>query len=114
MDITRTPEEHQKLLAQMAQYHPELPKKIQGEVSRLENLLQKFNPIDVIALTAIKHLFGDPETYAEYAHEGLQAQRDRGSGRNHTMLYVQAPLSSMNRPSASTSPRPSPTSSAGA
>lgn len=73
VDSHRTPEEHRALLTSLAEYHQKLPDTIRAKVTELEHLLQRFNPLDVIANVALKNLFTNPETYKEYAHEGAQA-----------------------------------------
>lgn len=73
VDSRRTPEEHRALLGGLADYHRQLPEILRTKVDELERLVARFDPLDVIANVALKNIFANPETYKEYAHQGLQA-----------------------------------------
>jgi len=50
-----------------------LPRKIEKEARQLEAKLQDYFPIDVVSNISFLNLFGDPETFKEYSHEGNPA-----------------------------------------
>jgi hypothetical protein len=54
-------------------YRQEAPEKLSAKVAELEQSLQPFNPLDVIAHMTVLNLAFNPETYKEYAHTGRQA-----------------------------------------
>lgn len=50
-----------------------MPGSIQRHAGELEKLLEEYDSFDIIANLSFMNLSADPETYKEYAHEGLQA-----------------------------------------
>ena len=50
-----------------------MPDVIAAEVRELESLLLTHNSFDIISLLAFTQLVHDPETYAEWEHEGRAA-----------------------------------------
>jgi len=65
-------EAHKAMQAAMKQFHVDAPTQIEEKVSRLEGLLQAFNPLDVMAQMSFSHIMTNPETYTEVDHEGSQ------------------------------------------
>ncbi len=72
-DSHRTPEQYRALQEQLAKTHADLPGKISQDVARLEALLARFNPLDVIAHMVLAHIVANPETFSESGHHGSQA-----------------------------------------
>ncbi len=57
----------------LAQIRAEVPERIRATSARLEEVLQAFNPLDVMAHGTLAELFIDPERYSESTHQGRQA-----------------------------------------
>ncbi len=66
-------DEHKALMKNLANLHGKYPVDIKAAGKEVENIISKYNPLDIIANMIITNLFYDPETYKEYSFEGRQA-----------------------------------------
>jgi len=71
-DTHRSEEEHKEILSAFASLHTKLEKDIPKKAKQLRKQLRDYNSFDIMANLSLINLFLDPETYKEYAHEGLQ------------------------------------------
>src|SRR2546425_212754 len=70
----RTPEQQAALRSALAARRAAVPEEIRQRVACLDAIMARYNPLDLIASAALKHLFVDPESFAEHSHEGSQAE----------------------------------------
>jgi hypothetical protein len=73
MRNVQSPKEHREFLRRGAEYHRQAPQLIAQQVVDLEHILERYDPLDVIANVSFINLSANPETYKEWAHEGQQA-----------------------------------------
>lgn len=69
----RGPGEHREAMRRAARLREDLPQVIAQQVSELEVILDRYDPLDIIAHISFLNMSADPETYKEWAHEGQQA-----------------------------------------
>jgi len=72
-DTRRSASEQREIMTSLAKLRDVQPQSITRQVEELEEILSRYDPLDVIANFSFANLMVDPETYKEYAHEGLQA-----------------------------------------
>ncbi|MFC1848004.1 hypothetical protein ACFLXV_01680 [Chloroflexota bacterium] len=70
-DTNRTEAEHQEIVKTLAEMRIPLEERIKEKAEALRSTLRRFNSYDVIANMSLVNLSYNPETYKEYAHEGL-------------------------------------------
>jgi len=73
MQNTRSPAQHQEAMRRAADFHKHAPELIAKQAAELESILDRYDPLDVIANISFLNLYADPDTYKEWAHEGEQA-----------------------------------------
>ncbi len=65
----RSEEEHKELLKDLADYRNELMDSIEQQVQELEEVLSRYEPLDIIGNIAFANAILDPETYNfRFAH----------------------------------------------
>lgn len=69
---TRTPEEHLQLMADLANSRDETRDLIRAKSHELEEELARYPTFDILAQISFAELHINPETYKEWAHDGLQ------------------------------------------
>jgi hypothetical protein len=73
VDIRPTKRQQRKAKKIIKKMRKILPKRIEKAARQLEAKLQDFFPIDVVSSISFLNLFGDPETFKEFSHEGNPA-----------------------------------------
>jgi hypothetical protein len=83
----RTKEEHTAMLATMVANTEKFSRLIEDEIQELDQIILRYNPIDLIGNIGFANAITNPETYKEYAHQGKPAFVEY-----ITLLYLTHPL----------------------
>ena len=73
MRNVRSPAQHREAIRRAAEFHKHAPELIAKQATELEGILDRYDPLDVMAHISFMNMSGNPETYKEWAHEGQPA-----------------------------------------
>lgn len=67
------PGEFQEYVQRVKAHRSELREDINKKISELAQILEQYDPLELLSAIAIKNVFANPETYKESSHEGKES-----------------------------------------
>lgn len=68
-----SPKEHEEYIARVRANREPFRQEINEEIKELLKIIEKYNPLDLLAVVAVQNVFANPETYKETTHKGRES-----------------------------------------